>query len=138
MYSKNFLQASGNFLRSQLLYAFFIPERKTSLLASYNSAYWRKGLKSNKGCISCAFQPPGGNFTNILLAAFAPKSFCRKITNPSCKHLKSFRRSFSNPNCQHIKGTQKTFVRKIWSYNIGEIDTRWPHGFKICLTTSPI
>jgi hypothetical protein len=50
----------------------------------------------------------GVNFTNILLAAFAPKSFRQKITNP---------------NCKHIKGAQKTFVQKICSLNIGEIDT---------------
>ncbi len=31
---------------------------------------------------------PGVNFTNILWAAFAPKSFCQKITNPNCKHIK--------------------------------------------------
>jgi hypothetical protein len=30
----------------------------------------------------------GINFTNILLAAFAPKSFCQKITNPNCKYTK--------------------------------------------------
>ncbi len=29
------------------------------------------------------------NFTNILWAAFAPKSFCQKITNPNCKHVKA-------------------------------------------------
>ncbi len=28
------------------------------------------------------------NFTNILWAAFAPKSFWQKITNPNCKHIK--------------------------------------------------
>jgi len=31
----------------------------------------------------------GVNFTNILLAAFAPKAFCQKITNPNCKHTKA-------------------------------------------------
>ncbi len=30
----------------------------------------------------------GVNFTNILWAAFAPKSFRQKITNPNCKHIK--------------------------------------------------
>ncbi len=29
------------------------------------------------------------NFTNILWAAFAPKSFHQKITNSNCKHLKA-------------------------------------------------
>jgi hypothetical protein len=32
---------------------------------------------------------PSVNFTNILWAAFAPKSFCQKITNPNCKHIKA-------------------------------------------------
>jgi hypothetical protein len=40
---------------------------------------------------------PCVNFTNILWAAFAPKSFCQE---------------FSNPNCKHIKVAQKTFVQK--------------------------
>ncbi len=40
---------------------------------------------------------PCVNFTNILWAAFAPKSFCQKITNP---------------NCKHIKAAQKTFIQK--------------------------
>ena len=35
----------------------------------------------------------GVNFTNILWAAFAPKSFCQKITNPNCKHLKAAQRT---------------------------------------------
>jgi hypothetical protein len=30
----------------------------------------------------------GVNFTNILLAAFAPKSFRQKIANLNCKHIK--------------------------------------------------
>ena len=36
---------------------------------------------------------PGVNFTNILWAAFAPKSFRQKITNPNCKHLKAVQRT---------------------------------------------
>jgi hypothetical protein len=35
---------------------------------------------------------PGVNFTNILCAAFAPKSFRQKLTNPNCKHLKAVQR----------------------------------------------
>jgi hypothetical protein len=35
----------------------------------------------------------GVNFTNILWAAFAPKSFCQKITNPNCKCLKAVQRT---------------------------------------------
>jgi hypothetical protein len=45
----------------------------------------------------CAWKP-GGNFTNFLIAAFAPKSFRQKITNP---------------NSKHIKAAQKTFIQKI-------------------------
>ncbi len=36
---------------------------------------------------------PGANFTNILWAAFAPKSFHQKITNPNCKHFKAAQRT---------------------------------------------
>ncbi len=35
----------------------------------------------------------GVNFTNILWAAFVPKSFWQKITNPNCKHLKAVQRT---------------------------------------------
>ena len=35
----------------------------------------------------------GAHFTNILWAAFAPKSFCPKITKPNCKHLKAVQRA---------------------------------------------
>ena len=37
--------------------------------------------------------PPGVNFTNILWAAFAPKSFCQKIINPNFKHIKVTQRA---------------------------------------------
>ncbi len=33
------------------------------------------------------------NFTSILWAAFVPKSFCQKITNPNCKHLRALQRT---------------------------------------------
>jgi hypothetical protein len=36
----------------------------------------------------------GVNFTNILLAAFAPKSFRQKITNPNCKHIKVAQKNY--------------------------------------------
>ncbi len=92
------------------------------------------------------------NFTNILWAAFAPKSFRQNIANPNCKHLKpvqrtlvwlsispifykqlfltkvpgvnftnilwaafapkSFRQNIANPNCKRIKVVQKTFAQK--------------------------
>jgi hypothetical protein len=35
----------------------------------------------------------GVNFTNVLGAAFAPKSFCQKITNPNFKHIKAAQRA---------------------------------------------
>ncbi len=37
--------------------------------------------------------PSGVNFTNILWAAFAPKSFGQKITNPNCKLIKGVQRT---------------------------------------------
>ncbi len=40
------------------------------------------------------FLPPGVNFTNILWAAFAPKSFRQKITNLNCKHIKAAPKTF--------------------------------------------
>ncbi len=36
---------------------------------------------------------PVVNFTNILWAAFVPKSFCQKITNPNFKHIKAAQRA---------------------------------------------
>ncbi len=63
-------------------------------------------LKDGKYCISISlptvirplvYHNPAVNFTNIVWAAFAPKSFHQKITNP---------------NCKHIKAAQKTFVQK--------------------------
>ncbi len=52
---------------------------------------------------------PGVNFTKILWAAFAPKFFCQKITNP---------------NCKNIKAAQKLLYEKAAFKSIGEIDTR--------------
>jgi hypothetical protein len=37
--------------------------------------------------------PPGVNVTNVLRAAFAPKAFCHKITNPNCKLIKAEQRA---------------------------------------------
>ncbi len=42
----------------------------------------------------------GVNFTNILWAAFAPKSFCAKILLPK----------ITNPNFKHIKAAQRALV----------------------------
>jgi hypothetical protein len=64
----------------------------------HNAEYLWHECHSAKCCSADCHS--GVNFTNILLAAFVPKSFCQKITNP---------------NCKHIKGAQKTFVRKICS-----------------------
>ncbi len=36
----------------------------------------------------------GVNFTNILGATFAPKSFHQKITNPNCKHIKAVQKTY--------------------------------------------
>ena len=47
------------------------------------------------GSNSCQFLPPGVNFTNILKAAFAPKSFCQKITNQNCKHIEAAQKNLS-------------------------------------------
>ncbi len=52
----------------------------------------------------------GFYFTNILWAAFVPKSFCQKITNP---------------NCKHIKAAQKTFVRKAASKILVKLTPGW-------------
>jgi hypothetical protein len=41
----------------------------------------------------------GVNFTNILWAAFAPKSFCRKIINPNCKHIKAAQKTYVWKSC---------------------------------------
>ena len=49
------------------------------------------------------------NWNNILRAAFASISFCRKITSTICKH---------------IKAGQNTFVQKNCLWNADEIDTR--------------
>ncbi len=62
----------------------------------------------------CSISPLGVNFTNILWAAFAPKSFHQKITNP---------------NFKHIKGAQRTLVWKSCLQNIGEI---YSHTKVIC------
>ncbi len=51
----------------------------------------------------------GVDFTNILSAAFVPKSFHQKIINPNCKHLKA---------------AQKTFVQKSCMQNNYEMDCR--------------
>ncbi len=59
-------------------------------VALYNQ--W-KGTKSAVPLKTLLRFRPGVNFTNILLAAFAPKSFRQKITNPNCKHLKGVQRT---------------------------------------------
>ncbi len=49
------------------------------------------GIQVFAGLVPCS--QPGVNFTNILWAAFAPKSFCQKITNPNFKHIKAVQRA---------------------------------------------
>jgi hypothetical protein len=41
----------------------------------------------------------GVNLTNILLAAFAPKSFRQKITSPNCKQINSAQRTLVWKSC---------------------------------------
>ncbi len=43
--------------------------------------------------IAACLRGPGVNFTNILRAAFAPKSFRPKIRNTNCKHIKAAQRT---------------------------------------------
>ena len=50
-------------------------------------------------CCACCGCCAGVNFTNILWAAFAPKSFCQKFTNPNCKHIKAALKTFKWKSC---------------------------------------
>ena len=54
--------------------------------------YLRHECHSAKCCSADCHS--GVNFTNILLAAFAPKSLGQKITNPNCKHIKDAQKTF--------------------------------------------
>ncbi len=107
-----------------------------------------------------AFSSPGVNFTNILWAAFAPKSFHQIITKPNCKHLKAVQRTLvwlsispifykqlfhTKVTCTPFMCLQFGFVifwrKEFWckscSWNVGEIDTRkvntkgWTSAFKL-------
>ncbi len=54
---------------------------------------------------------PSVNFTNILWAAIVPKSFCQKITNPNCEHIKackklSYKNLLANGLAKLIPGVQ--------------------------------
>ncbi len=51
-----------------------------------------KGLKI-KWIMWCWERFTSVNFTNVLRAAFAPKAFCHKITNPNCKLIKAAQRA---------------------------------------------
>ena len=42
---------------------------------------------------------PMANFTNILRGAFAPISFCQKVTNPNCKRIKAAQNTFVQKSC---------------------------------------
>ncbi len=52
-------------------------------------------MKNQWGEITWQFLLPGGNFTNILWAPFAPKSFHQKITKPNCKYFKAVQRTLA-------------------------------------------
>jgi hypothetical protein len=60
-----------------------------------NKCFGSGSYINNEGKSGASFchQLPGVNFTNILLAAFAPKAFHQKITNPNCKHIKGCQRT---------------------------------------------
>ncbi len=51
----------------------------------------------------------GVNFTNIFWAAFAPKSFCQKITNPNCMHIKAAQKMFV---------WKKVLVKYWWNWHL--------------------
>jgi hypothetical protein len=63
-----------------------LSRHKKFWLILLNHSWWNKKVF----CRST----PGVNFTNILWAAFAPKSFRQKITNPNCKHIKAAQKIF--------------------------------------------
>ncbi len=75
------------------------------------------------GDISCQFLPPGDNFTNILWAAFAPKSFRQKITNPNCKYIKDAQRTLvwkaAHKILVKLTVIPKLFARLLCAYNLG-------------------
>ncbi len=74
------------------------------------------------GAFTCQILPPGVNFTNILWAAFAPKSFRQKITNPNCKHIKGVQRIwFEKSACKilvKLAVMPKFFAQLLSAYNL--------------------
>ncbi len=98
---------------------------------------------------SRAVSKPGVHFTNILWAAFAPKSFWQTITNPNCKHLKTVQRTlvwlsfspiftssffipmfFAHLLCAYKLGllffgerilTQKLLIKSWWNWHQGSV-----------------
>jgi hypothetical protein len=58
--------------------------------------FWQKDFGAKAAHKKLATLTPGVNFTNILRAAFAPKAFCHKITNPNCKLIKAMTFNFTN------------------------------------------
>jgi len=66
---------------------------------------------------------PGVNFTNILWAVFAPKSFYQQMTNPNCKHIKAAQRALVWLSISPIFYEQlfipKFFAQLLCAYNLG-------------------
>ncbi len=79
-----------------------------ALLVEFLAILWFFLLyKSIKTCLG-TMMPPGVNVTNILWAAFAPKTSRQKITNPNCKHLKAAEKNF------HMK---KLLLKYWWNWH---------------------
>jgi hypothetical protein len=104
-----------NILRAPFSYKsfarrFFVLAAKVNFL--FAQEYWRNC--ANKMLLKLT---QGVNFTNILIAAYAPIFLRQKTTNLKCKNKKA---------------ASKAFVRKRHASNVGEIDQRsqFHHYFK--------
>ncbi len=104
-----FLNKLPKYLHQRIRYL-QIPNFKSCFETSYSGENKIKSLSyfilflkittSLKNCpISKKICHPGVNFTNILWAAFAPKSFHQKIRNPNCKHIKAALRTVVWKSC---------------------------------------
>ncbi len=75
-----------------------IPKLFAQLLNAYNLGFlifWRKDFGAKVAHKMLVKLTLGVNFTNTLWAAFAPKSFPQKITNPNCEHIKAAQKTFA-------------------------------------------
>jgi hypothetical protein len=75
---------------------------------------------------------PGVNFTNILRAAFVPKSFCPKIRNTNCKHIKAAQKNFGmTVNFTNILQAAFSNQSSLHSFNVLTIcvSNFWAKGF---------